>query len=113
MLARMNPDPASPNSPAAMPLPDMQKLVFVLGNFSRWRMLGELADGETRTIRELAGAGGCSYDAAIKHLGLMRDLGLVVQGRGSLYQLPAHFLPVPGRRHVDFGHCLIRFDAGK
>jgi hypothetical protein len=98
---------------AATPLPDMEKVVFVIGNLSRWKMLRELADGDTRTIGELAKAGDTSYDSAVKHLILMREAGLVVQGRGSLYQLPAQFLPTPGQPHVDFGHCLIRFDAGK
>lgn len=100
-------------SALAAPLVDEKKLVFALGNHCRWKMLRELATGETRTIWELATAGGCSYHSAVKHLQLMRETGLVVQGRGSLYQLPPHFLPTPGQPHVDFGHCLLRFNAGK
>jgi len=109
----MSTDPETPKPAAAKPLPDLQKVVFIIGNFSRWKMLRELADGDTRTIRELATAGGCSYDSAIKHLSLMREAGLVTQGRGSLYQLPPQHLPTPGQPHVDFGHCLLRFNAGK
>jgi hypothetical protein len=109
----MNSVSASPKPATAEPLLDMEKLVYMLGNFSRWKMLRELSDGDTRTIGELAAAGGCSYDAAIKHLMLMREVGLVVQGRGSLYELPPQFLPAPGQPHVDFGHCLLRFNAGK
>lgn len=76
-------------------------------------MLQELSAGETRTITELATAGGCSYDSAIKHLALMRDLGMVQQGRGSLYQVSPQYLPVRGQRIVDFGHCMLRFDASR
>jgi hypothetical protein len=109
----MNSASETPKLAAATPLPDEAKLVFILGNYSRWKMLRELSDGDTRTIGELAKAGDTSYDSAVKHLILMREADLVVQGRGSLYQLPAHFLPTPGQPHVDFGHCLIRFNAGK
>lgn len=109
----MSSDSDTPKPAAAIPLPDEAKLVFILGNHARWKMLRELSDGDTRTIGELAKAGDCSYDSAVKHLILMREAGLVVQGRGSLYQLPAHYRPTPGQPHVDFGHCLIRFNAGR
>ena len=109
----MTDDSLPANTVAARPVVNEEKLVFALGNYSRWRMLRELATGETRTTNELATAGGCSYDAALKHLKLLLATGLVTQGRGSLYQLPAHFLPIPGQPHVDFGHCLLRFNAGK
>jgi hypothetical protein len=109
----MNSDLETPKPAAAPPLPNMEKLVFVIGNLSRWKMLRELSAGETRTISELAAVGGCSYDSAVKHLILMREAGVVVQGRGSLYQIPAHYLPTPGQPHVDFGYCLLRINAGK
>ena len=109
----MNSDPQTPKPAAATPLLDLEKLVFALGNFSRWKMIRELADGDTRTTSELAEAGGCSYDSAIKHLQLLRETGMVMQGRGSLYELPPQFLPTPGERVVDFGHCLLRFNVGK
>ena len=96
---------------ATKPLVDEKRLVFALGNYCRWKMLRELAGGETRTTRELAAAGRCSYDAALKHLKLLRATGLVEQGRGSLYQMPVHFLTVPGQ--PDFGHCLLRFNVVK
>src|SRR5271154_4918007 len=109
----MSSDSETTKPAAATRLPDMEKVVFVIGNLSRWKMLRELSDGDTRTIGELAKAGDCSYDSAVKHLILMREAGLVVQGRGSLYELPAHYLPTPDQPHVDFGHCLIRFNAGR
>jgi len=41
----------------------------------------------------------------------LREAGLAVHGRGKLYQLHKHHLPVPGQPVVDFGHCLLRLDA--
>jgi len=43
----------------------------------------------------------------------MRQAGLVVKGRNRLYQIPKQYLPVPGQRIVDFGHCLLRLDETK
>jgi hypothetical protein len=42
---------------------------------------------------------------------VLRKAGLVAQGRGRLYQIPKPYLPAPGERIVDFGHCLLRLDA--
>jgi hypothetical protein len=43
----------------------------------------------------------------------LRDAGLVAQGRGQLYQIPKQYLPNPGQPVVDYGHCLLRLDAGE
>ena len=42
---------------------------------------------------------------------MLRRAGLVVQGRGRLYQVPKQYLPTPGQPIVDFGHCLLRLDV--
>ena len=110
MSSEANPPPPTVS---AAPLPDLESLTLALSNPIRWRMLEELAKGEQRTIGELAGVGGCGYDSGMRHLALMRDAGMVEQGRGSLYQMPARFIPVPGQPVLDFGHCLLRFKAGK
>ena len=109
----MNPAANFIKSGTPLPWPDREKLAFALGNYVRWRMIGELASGEPRSISELAGAGGCSYDADIKHLQLLRESGLLSQGRGRLYQVAPQYLPAPGAPVVDFGHCLLRFNEGK
>ena len=109
----MNSDTNLPKSATPAAWPDREKLVLALGSNTRWRMIGELTCGEARSIGELATAGGCSYDAAIKHLKLLRSAGLVSQGRGRLYQLVPQYLPTPGEPVVDFGHCLLRLNAGK
>ena len=74
-------------------------------------MLQALAGGEARTIAELAAAGKCSYQSGVKHMVTLREAGVVVQGRGWLYQIPAQYLPQPGQPVVDYGHCLLRFDG--
>jgi hypothetical protein len=74
-------------------------------------MLRELSLGEPREIRELAVIGGCSYDSAAKHLQVLLKHGLVTRGRGCLFQIQKHHLPEPGKRVVDFGHCVLRLDV--
>jgi hypothetical protein len=44
---------------------------------------------------------------------VMRAAGVVVQGRGRLYNIHKQYLPSPGEPLVDFGHCLLRLDAGE
>lgn len=93
--------------------PTPEQLAGVLGSYPRWRILKELAIGEPRNLVELTAASGCSYEATVKHMMYLRRAGVVVQGRNKVYQLPTRFLPTPGQRIVDFGYCVLRFDAGK
>ena len=90
---------------------NFDRMVVALGHKRRWKILKELSGGEPRTISELAAVAGCSYDNAAQHLKLMRDAGLIVSGRGHLYQIPKQFLPTPGEAVVDYGHCLLRLEA--
>jgi len=107
----MNPDAETPSTAAAPALPDLDRMARALGSPVRWRMLRELSQGEARSISELAAVGGCHYDNAIRHLGVLRKAGLVVQGRGRLYLVPKQYLPTPGQLVVDYGHCLLRGDV--
>ena len=94
-------------------LPDCNLLAKALGSPVRWKMLKELSGGEPRMVMELAKIIGCSRDAASKQLAVLRRAGAVVQGRGRLYSIPKQYLPQPGQPVVDFGHCLLRLDAGE
>jgi len=38
---------------------------------------------------------------------VLRGAGLVVVNR-RLYQVPAAYIADAGKRHLDFGHCLLR-----
>ena len=99
------------NSTLALPYPDLKLLPTAIGHPIRWRMLHALATGEPQTISEVAAAAGCSYDNAIRHLAVLKKAGLVVQERGKLYQIPKKYLPTPGERTLDLGHCLLWLDA--
>ena len=101
----------TPKTTYPFPLPDSGRMVKAIGSPVRWKMLQELSKGEPRTIGELASAAGCNYDNAGRHLIVLRKAGLVVQGRGRLYQIPKQYLSTSGQPHVDYGHCLLRMDA--
>jgi predicted transcriptional regulator len=90
---------------------NFDRMVVALGHKRRWKILKELSAGEPRTIGEIATVAGCSYDNAAQHLKLMCKAGLIVVGRGHLYQIPRQYLPTPGQPIVDYGHCLLRIDA--
>jgi hypothetical protein len=96
---------------ASAPRPNLDLLIMAIGHKSRWKLLKELTHGEPRTLLELTHVIGCSYQNTSNHLAILRRLGIVVQGRGRLYQIPAHFLPEPGKPLLDCGHCLLRMDA--
>jgi predicted transcriptional regulator len=101
----------TPDTSKTVPLPDLEPLLNAISHPKRWKMLRELSLGEPREISEMAEVGGCSYDMARKHLAVLMHAGIVVQGRGRLFQIQKHHLPAPGERVVDFGHCLLRLDA--
>ena len=103
----------NPQKPAQVqPLPSLDLLAAALGHPVRWKILKELSIGEPRMLRELAKVAGCSPDMTSKHPPVLRKAGAVVQGRGRLYQILPQRLTAPGECVVDFGHCLLRLDAG-
>jgi len=91
--------------------PSLAAVASALGEVKRWRILSELSVGEALMVKELAERIGISADLTSRHLARMRVAGLVVSGRGRLYEIPKKYLPVPGQRIVDYGHCLLRLDA--
>ena len=109
----MNSDTGTQKNAVIQPLPDLKRTLQAIAQMSRWKMLKELTCGEPRLIAELATVGGCSYESGIKHLQVLQRAGLVERGRGGVYQLVRQFLPTPGQPLVDFGHCLLRLDAGQ
>ena len=94
--------------PALLPV---KPLLAGLSEYTRWRILAELSAGEPKMVRTIAKRLGCSASVTSKHLAVLRRAGAVVTGEGGLYRIPAAFLPAPGQRVVDYGHCLLRFDA--
>lgn len=92
------------------PSPPLPLLLRGIGDPLRWRILAELSAGEPLMVIELAERLRRSADLISKHLAVLREAGVVEIGRGRLYQIPPHYLPTPGERVLDFGHCLLRFD---
>ncbi len=107
----MNPALETPQTVTAIVRPDIDRLVAGLRHRNRWKMLKELSVGEPRTIAELAKVAGTGYDNAAKHLAELMRAGLIVRGRGHVYEIPKQYLPLPGQPVVDYGHCLLRLDA--
>lgn len=81
-----------------------------LGHTNRWKILRELSAGEPLMVKEIAERIRISADLTSRHMAVLRRAGLVVCGRGNLYAIPKPYLPVPGQRLIDYGHCLLRFD---
>ena len=92
------------------PRPPLTPLLRGIGEPLRWRILAELSAGEPLMVMEIAERLRRSADLISKHLAVLRQSGVVEIGRGRLYQIPPHYLPTPGERVLDFGHCLLRFD---
>ncbi len=96
---------------STQPLLPLKSVLSAIGTPTRWRILSELSAGEPLMVSEIAQRTGQSADLVSKHLALLRKCGMVVRSRGVFHQIPGQYLPVPGRRVVDFGHCLLRLDA--
>lgn len=84
---------------------------MAVGDKTRWRILAELSSGEPRMVTEIAKKLGRSPSVISKHLAALRYAGMVVTGRGRLWQIPAQFIVSAERREVDFGHCHLRLPA--
>src|SRR5437867_3961459 len=98
-------------SPASLPLIPCDVLMSALYSPSRWKILKALCEGEPLGAGELAPIAGCKPSAASKHMRVLVEAGICVQGRGRLYRIAPRFQPAPGApRVLDFGHCLIRLD---
>src|ERR1017187_2253646 len=96
------------SSPENVPHLPIDPLVAAVGHPTRWAILAELSAGEPLMVKEIAQRLRRSPSLVSKHLAVLRRAGAVVSGRGRLYQIPSHFLAAPDKRHVDFGHCLLR-----
>jgi len=94
--------------PANVPLPDYAKLVPIIGSYAKWRILAALIT-EGQAAGDIAKINECSVSAASKHMKALVDAGLVVQGKGRVYNLAPAYRPKSGERVLDFGHCVLRF----
>jgi len=99
--------PVNPSGSPHPPVISFDTLVQILGAPSRCAILGALIDGQPRMVNEIAQIIGQKPGAVSKQLAVLRDAGLVVCNR-RLYQLPAAYIAAADKRHLDFGHCLLR-----
>lgn len=96
-------------SPAAtVPSLSLEGIILLLSDRARWLILQAMADGEPRMINELAAEVGKTPAAVSKHIGVMRQLGIVRITRRA-HQLVEAFRPAPGKSEIDFGFCVVRF----
>ena len=93
-----------------IPALQLETALGAVGDITRWNILRELARGEARMVVELADTLDKTPSAISKHMKVLRQSGLVAQGQAGLYRIPSHFLPEPGKRVMDLGFCLLRFD---
>jgi len=111
LLVNMNTASTVPAAGSPPVAPALAPLLAAIGDPVRWRILSELSAGEPLMVIEIAER--IKRDAGLvsKHLAVLRRAGLVVASRARLYQIPKPYLPAPGQRVADFGHCLLRLDA--
>ncbi len=100
----MNAPNQASSTPPLLPYKSVAKAV---SGPRRWEILAELSDGQPRMVNEIARVVGISKTAASKQLAVLRRLGVVVQTR-RCYQIPAQFIASAEKRHLEFGHCLMR-----
>lgn len=96
------------SSPENIPHPPIDALTKAIGAPLRWAILTELASGEPRMVKEIAQKLRKSPTLVSKHVAVLKKAGAVEIGRAGVYQIPKHFVVAPDKRHIDFGHCLLR-----
>ena len=94
-------------TPQSIAIPPFERLVQAVGAPVRCAILGALSDGQPRMVNEIAKMIGHSPGLVSKHLAVLRGAGMVVLNR-RLYQVPAQFVAAADKRHLDYGHCLLR-----
>ena len=89
----------------------LKQVVFLLSDMTRWRLLRELAGGESLPAYELARRLGKRPNAITRHLMALRELGVVAPAYSGQYYLTPAYRPAPGTTTIDFGKCVVRLDA--
>ena len=95
-------------APTNIPLPDYAKLLPILGSWQKWMILNELMK-EGQAAGDIARLLNTGVSGASKQMAGLVDAGLVVQGKGRVYQIAPAYRPKDGQRVLDFGHVVLRF----
>jgi DNA-binding transcriptional ArsR family regulator len=104
-----DPQTGPPIPSATIPL---EQILSIISVPARWYLLRELATGESFMVSELAERTGQSPDATSKNMSVLRNAGIVIQGRGRLYTLAPQFVVDKENRILDFGYCVLRLNVG-
>ena len=95
-------------APTNIPLPDYGKLLGILGSWQKWMILNELMK-EGQAAGDIASLLNTGVSGAVKHMTLLVDAGLVVQGKGRVYHIAPAYRRKEGEHFLDFGHAVLRF----
>jgi DNA-binding transcriptional ArsR family regulator len=63
-------------------------------------------------VSELAERMNLSLDTTSKHMAILRESRIVIQGRNGLYQIAPQFVADKDNRVLDFGYCFLRLNVG-
>ena len=78
---------------------------------TRLTILNELCTGEPIGVGAVAKLVGCTGSAASKHMRILVEAGICVQGRGLFYRIAPRYQVAPDApKALDFGHCVLRLD---
>ena len=95
-------------APSNIPLPDYAKLLSIIGSWQKWMILNELMK-EGQAAGDIARLLKIGVSSASKQLAGLVDAGLVVQGKGRVYQIAPAYRSKAGQHFLDFGHVVLRF----
>lgn len=82
-------------------------VISATGHEVRWRIL-ELLLGEALNVSELARRMGLPARLVSRHVGILRECGVINRGLGALYRIRKDYLGADGRT-VDLGRAVLRF----
>jgi len=102
-----------PQYPPSSPILNRDRLIIATSNPIRWQILRAMHDGgEAWGSGDIARLTGITVSGASKHMRVLLEAGICVQGRGRLYRLAPQFQPRPGStpRILDLGHVILRLD---
>lgn len=104
---------SDPQTPSATPSPTipLNTVLNIISSPARWRILREFASGDQLMVTEIAERTRQSKDVTSKHISILRNAGIVTQGRNRLYQIAPQFLADRTDRLLDFGYCLLRMSV--
>lgn len=100
------PAPSAATEPS---FPPLDRLLTVISDRTRWRILDEILKGEPLPVYELARRLGVPPANISKHVAVLARAGVVVAGFGRCYRIPSAYL-VPGQRALDLGAVVLRLD---